>query len=394
MTNNFIYHKGMRRALAAIMAAGLSLSGSGIPMGILTGYGAVVVEAGKGSLGSGGPGVSGQTGNSVLASRKDYFKEQVKDPIVKPGEKYSYEEMCQDLKELTERYGNSRISVQSIGTSLDGREIYEAVIGNQDSDRHILIQAGMHAREYMMPLLVMKQLEYGLAFADSGSYENVPLSQILDQVAIHYVPMVNPDGIAVSQFGIGVIRSKELRQIIRQAYEDDVANGYTAASFEQYQTFWKGNGRGVDLNLNFPSDWTLVDTREKPSFTNYRGANALSEPESRALAKLVSSRVWKAAISYHSMGNVIYWDNPKSSVSQWSGQLADVVSASTGYGQGSVGAGRGGFNDWTQSLTYPIPGMTIEVGNVTCPLPFSQWEEVWYSNKMVWAAVAKYVMEH
>lgn len=351
-----------------------------------------VVGSGMSGSESGGPGVS--EAGSTFARRTDYFKKQVADPVVKPTGKYSYEEMCQDLKELESRYGSDRLKLHLIGTSLDGREIYEAVIGNENADRHMLITAGMHAREYMMPLLVMKQLEYGLEFAADGSYAGVPLSQMLDQVAIHYVPMVNPDGITLSQFGIGAIRSQSLRETIRQSFADDVANGFTAPPFEQYQTFWKANARGVDLNLNFPCDWDLVDSREKPSFVNYRGRSVLSEPESMALVKLVNSRTWKASIGFHSMGNVIYWDHAKSSVSRWSKELADLVSESTGYSLGSGGAGRGGFNDWIQTSGNPIPGLTIEVGSVTCPMPFDQWQDVWNRNKMVWAAAAKYVMEH
>lgn len=375
----------MTGMLAAVMVAG----------SCFTAYADTpVIGAGMSGRQSSGPGVSGAGTGTALPERTDYFKAQVANPVVVPTEKYSYEEMVQDLKALQERYGSDRLRTRVIGTSLDGREIYEAVIGNENAEDHILITAGMHAREYMMPLLVMKQLEYGLEFASTGTYEGVPLSRLLDQVAIHYVPMVNPDGITVSQFGVGAIRSKELRQVIRQSYADDVACGYTTATFEQYQTFWKGNARGVDLNLNFPADWALVESREKPSFVNYRGTSALSEPESQTLAGLVNERMWKASISFHSMGNVIYWDNAKSSVSQWSGELAQMVSASNGYHTAAGGSGRGGFNDWTQSISRPIPGMTIEVGTVACPLPFDQWTDAWYRNKMVWAAVAKYVTEH
>lgn len=370
--------------LAAVTAAASCFSG----------YAAPVVGAGMGDMQMAGPGVAGAKSGAALADRTDYFKEQVKNPIVTPTGKYSYEEMCQDLKELEARYGSGRVRSRVIGTSLDGRDILEAVIGNADADKHILITAGMHAREYMMPLLVMKQLEYGLEFYDTGSYAGVPLSRLLNEVAIHYVPMVNPDGITLSQFGVGAIRSQDLRQMIRKSYDADVADGFTTATYEEYQTIWKSNARGVDLNLNFPSDWELVDSREHPSFLNYRGSTVLSEPESRALAKLVNERTWKASIGFHSMGNVIYWENAKSSVSQWSGELADVAAKSTGYTTASGGAGYGGFNDWTQTLSAPIPGMTIEVGGVTCPMPFDQWNDVWYRSKMVWAAAAKYVMEH
>ena len=48
----------------------------------------------------------------------------------------------------------------------------------------------------------------------------------------------------------------------------------------------------------------------------------------------------------------------------------------------------------TQIKDDPIPGVTIETGSVACPLPVSQYVDIWSRNKMVWALVAKYAMEH
>ncbi|MGL5436080.1 MAG: M14 family metallopeptidase [Lachnospiraceae bacterium] len=327
-----------------------------------------------------------------IPGRIDYFTETVSNPVVRVVEKYSYDQMAQDIQSLSSRYG-SKMQTNVIGTSLDGRNIYEIILGNPDAEKHILIHAGIHAREYMTPLLVMKQLEYGLEFYEQGSYEGQPLSNILDKVAIHYVPMVNPDGITLTQFGVDALHSEELRQAVMQCYSNDLSAGRTSAAFEQYLLYWKANARGVDLNQNFPANWELASTSALPSYAVYKGESALSEPESQALANLTLSRSWSATISYHSMGEVIYWDYTDNQVREASQELVNLIAATTGY-RPAGSSGHGGYKDWTQIKEDPIPGLTIETGSVACPLPLSQYERIWHQNKMVWAAVAKYVMEH
>ena len=356
-----------------------------------------VVGPGAGMPGShmAGPGMTGPGEAGAIPEipgRIDYFREAVPRPVVNVVEKYSYDQMVRDLESLQSRYGtNMRTNV--IGTTLDGRNLYEVVLGNPDAEKHVLIHAGIHAREYMTPLLVMKQLEYGLEFYDRGNYEGQPLSNILHHVAVHFVPMANPDGLMLSAFGLSSIRSEELRQIIRNCYDTDTAQGRNSAAFEHYLTVWKANARGVDLNQNFPANWEQVVSCPDPSYATYRGASALSEPESQALANLVNSRSWAATISYHSMGNVIYWDYTGNKQFDRSRELADMVAMNTGY-RPAGSSGHGGFKDWTQIKENPIAGLTIETGSVACPMPLSEYEKIWYQNKMVWAAVAKYIMEH
>ena len=138
-----------------------------------TGSGVVtsgVITAGSGQAGPGsGPGSSISV-PAVVGAGNISFAGQLSSPIVKVVDKYSYDQMTKDINSLKSRYG-SHMQVNSIGTSLDGRTLYEMIIGNPNASKHVLIHAGIHAREYMTPLLVMKQAEHLLAFYDSGAYQ-------------------------------------------------------------------------------------------------------------------------------------------------------------------------------------------------------------------------------
>ena len=92
--------------------------------------------------------------------------------------KYSYTEMQKDITLLQERYSD-RLSVNVLGKTADGRDLYELVLGNPEADRCVLFQASMHAREYMCSQLVMKQVEYYLVNYDKtyngeSFIENIP----------------------------------------------------------------------------------------------------------------------------------------------------------------------------------------------------------------------------
>ena len=66
--------------------------------------------------------------------------------IVVPGELgYTYPEMVEDLAALQEAYG-SFFSYQSIGKSVDGREIYACVVGNPNAKHKMLISGGIHGK--------------------------------------------------------------------------------------------------------------------------------------------------------------------------------------------------------------------------------------------------------
>lgn len=333
-----------------------------------------------------GPGVAATVGAN------DFLHLEVSNPIVRPVDKYSYDQMAGDLLALQSTYGD-KVHVNIIGTSLDGRNIYDIIVGNPSAPNQILIQGGLHAREYMTPLLMMNQAEFALSNYDTGHYNRRALSDMFQQVAVHFVPMSNPDGVSLSQFGISAIRSESLRQVIQSCYQVDTQKQRTSASFETYLTKWKSNAAGIDLNHNFDADWNgLTGNATFPSYAGYKGPSPLSEPESRALAELSGQYPWAATISYHSQGEIIYWDCNTSKEKTASGSLAQALAVMTGY-RLNASDGKGGFKDWMQSKSGAVPSVTMEVGKTACPVPFGEYQAVWKQNKGVWAQAMDYVIK-
>ena len=99
-------------------------------------------------------------------------------------------------------------------------------------------------------------------------------------------------------------------------------------------------------------------------------------------------------ISYHSSGNLIYWDYKDSLVKNECSKLADLIACVTGYTKEKsdsecVEVVPGGFKDWASSKSNnPIPSITIEVGLGTCPLKNSEFKDIWNANYKVLAAIA------
>ncbi len=336
-----------------------------------------------------GPGVvSEENGDGTVqtnpqVSQNNFLDALIMDPVVKIAEKYSYDQMVLDIQQLQARYGE-KIHVNVIGVSYDGRNIYEVIVGNVNAPKHILLQGAIHAREYMTPLLMMNQIEKALFHYDTGQYNGIMLKDMFQQTALHFIPMSNPDGVTLSQFGLDGLRSDFLKQTVLSCYARDTAEGRTALPLEQYLTLWKSNAAGVDLNHNFPADWEgVVTSATANSSSGFKGASPLSEPESQALASMADKYPWVATISYHSMGNIIYWDTQISKVKDGSMSLAQSISNVTGYRMDGSD-GKGGYKDWMQAKDNPVPGVTIEVGSVSCPLPVTQYDAVWQQNKAVW----------
>ncbi len=351
---------------------------------------------------SAGPGAFMQSGGSE-SSQSQQAEDQtglqsnaqiydVQNPIVQTVEKYSYDQMVRDINNLKARYGN-KIQVNTIGTSLDGRAIYDCIVGNVNASKHILIQGGIHGREYLNPMLLMQQMELALANYDTGSFNGNSLSSMFSQVAVHFVPMTNPDGITISQFGPDLLNSQELKDTVSTCYVMDTAAGRTTADTAGYFSKWKANARGVDLNLNFDALWDQVSSTEFPSYSGYKGTAPGTEPEAQALMNLYhnSQYNWKAVIHYHSMGDVIYWDIAGNKVQQESSDLANLMSVVTGGYRILPSEGGGGYKDWIQLSSHPVPSVTLETGKVACPMPLSEYSTIWSQNRLTWVVTMEWV---
>ena len=310
-------------------------------------------------------------------------------PIVDVSDaEYTYEEMTEDLICLSEN-SNGRLTYSVIGESHDGRKIYAAVLGDPNAEKQIIVSAGIHAREYMTSLLVMKQIEYYLDSYDTGEYGGVKYSDIFKEYAFCILPMCNPDGVTLVQEGIEGLRSEALRVLVMGIYEWDKTStsDFAQLQIDEYLKYWKSNARGVDLNRNFDTDAWRQNSVKRPCFTDCRGESPLSEPESKAMAEYVnglSNPVCSLAI--HSRGEVVFYDcGQEDSADEL--KLAALVSGVNRYRVDHSTRSVAAFDDWCV-INKNIPSVTVETGVSSCPLPIEEFEKIWKDNKDLWAAVA------
>ena len=314
-----------------------------------------------------------------------------KEPIVDTDKAlYTYEEMQDDLTQFAERYAE-QIVVNTLSKTVDDRRLLEVIVGNASAPKKIVIQASIHGREYINTLLVMRQIEELLMNYDTGSYNGIQYSTLLDNVAFHIIPMANPDGVTISQMGVDGIISESLRRSLAECYEHDTAGG--ANDDGRYWEKWKANARGVDLNRNFDAGWQEFVGSSSPSSEKYKGVEPASEIETQAILALVRKTAAVSVISYHSAGNLIYWDyGSTGEIYEADRQLAQMVSAVTGYGpQSSIQSATdaAGCSDY-YVLKEGIPAITIENGGGQCPLSINEFESIWNSNKELLPALAAF----
>ena len=295
---------------------------------------------------------------------------------------YTYEDMEQDLRTMQQMYPEL-MTVESMGRTLDGRELYHVVIGEATAEKRVLIHAGIHAREYVTSQLVMKQMADFLdRLQRNESYGGLTYAELMERCALHIVPMVNPDGIALSQQGLSGVRTQEAwNSVLKIALEDEEkAEG-------QYLREWKSNMNGVDLNRNFDALWEEYSDRVgRPSSMRYKGESPGCEPESAALIRLTEAQEFDRTISYHAQGSEIYWYfGQDGEVYEATKAFGERIAAATGYrlAEKSSKLDPAGYKDWAISK-LGIPSLTIEVGRDTTPVPAQQFPRIWQENRCVW----------
>lgn len=289
-------------------------------------------------------------------------------------QKYTYEEMKADIELLAKNY-YGLVQYEVIGKSTDGRNLYDVILGNPKAKKTLLVVSTLHAREYMASLVCMNQIEYYLQNYQK-KIGGKTVKETLDKVAVHYIPMANPDGVTLSQFGIQKIQSASLQKQLRK-----IGNGDT--------TRWKANARGVDLNNNFPFNFKKCSQRRSAGCA---GPSAASERETKAIVNLVKqlkrSRNLKGIVNYHAMGSIIYGDyRTGASCARDTARMYNTAKRLTGYRKAydepysSKGPG-GSFRSYVMYKLY-IPSITIEVGKKSCPGPISEFPSIWSKNKDV-----------
>lgn len=296
---------------------------------------------------------------------------------------YSYEQMNKDLQKLKQAHPEKMLfGVPAF--SADERKIFEVILGDTKAEHHVLIQAGMHGREYLNSAVVVRLMGDYLQYSQGERYGGHLLKELYGNICFHAVPMVNPDGVTICRKGPEGIRDVELKRTVVEREPTD--------SFR----LWKANARGVDINRNFDAGWEKCRGPLKPASEGFKGDFPESEPETQVILKI--ARKWRieCCIAYHSSGNVVYWDyGSEGAVWEADRRLAENVGKLTGYRLESTERSDvdvAGCSDYFV-LKCGIPAVTIETGIGECPLSEQEFAGIYWQNRLLFPEIARLFAE-
>jgi carboxypeptidase T len=198
------------------------------------------------------------------------------------GAYHSYKELEAELLALQQKYPGLA-KVFDIGDSLEKRNIYalkiSANVAFDEDEAEVLFLGCHHAREWIsveVPFLFGRYL--------LENYASDPeAKRLVDRSEVWIVPLVNPDGL---EYTIHVYR------------------------------YWRKNRRdnkdgtyGVDINRNYGFKWGASNNGSSPDPASevYRGLQAFSEPETRAIRDFFLKKNFRGMISYHSFSQSIMY---------------------------------------------------------------------------------------
>ncbi len=229
-------------------------------------------------------------------------------------------------------YRDAKTEKSVFGKSLFGRELYAVKVG--EGSPVGIVQYAMHGREYPVANLAFLHYQIGVF-----------------QGSVWFLPLVNPDGALLAETGLSSAPKREREKLV-------CMNGES----EDF-SLWKANGRGVDLNVNFPAFWGKGSKNTRTAGReNYIGEKPFSEPETYALKKFTEKIAPDYTVSYHTKGEEIYWYFYQSiGTCPRDKGLALALSRSTGYPLAYAKNSAGGYKDWCIQKRK-IPAFTVEAG--------------------------------
>ncbi len=232
---------------------------------------------------------------------------------------FSSDMLYEKAQELVSTYPYL-LSLEVIGYSEDLKPIYvikmtKDIYNYKETDyvekTHILIDGGIHARETFNPAAVLKMVEdYINDYYNDGFLPNYNVRELLQTSVLHFIPLVNPDGFDVAKKGITSIDNPVLRQNINLLIPNLRNNRL------------KANIRGVDVNRNFEDIYYNVRTgmwvdqwassnrlwpAKMPGEDYFKGYAPGTEAETKVLMDYMLAYDFRAYVTYHSMGQVIYY---------------------------------------------------------------------------------------
>ena len=271
----------------------------------------------------------------------------------------TYQELINQILQLQEE----GLEIFNAGKSTLGKNILATHIGEY-SGPQVIIQAGIHSREWITTLLLVEQARY------------LHNTEAVEGGGIYFIFLTNPDGIEIALDGIDSVDCEITRNYLISAN-----NG--SLDFSRY----KANINLVDLNTNFDASWGQgAQNVFCPAPENFVGFYPNSEREVQNLINLTLRNKPLITISYHSKGNIIYYgfENESEKNIIRDRQIGETLSETTGYPLVFTENSTGGYKDWSIN-TLQIPSYTIEVGdpNLEHPLGVETLPEIYARNKDV-----------
>ena len=202
----------------------------------------------------------------------------------------------------------------AVGSTRAGRTIWAYRIGDADTttvsglpESAMLINGGIHAREWQTPEVVTGIMELLTANADDHGFHRY----LLDNVNVTVIPVLNVDGFLQTQ---RYPRDSWLGtdpEFPASSPRDGRMRRKNMLNADEVMTTQNDHLNGVDLNRNNSPFWaTTGSSSANPQSLTHHGAGPQSEPETRALmaaAALGPASQLRVFVDVHSFGRVMLW---------------------------------------------------------------------------------------
>ena len=197
---------------------------------------------------------------------------------------FTNSEVEAELDAWSAAYPHIMTQKQSIGTTVEGRDIWAVKIsdnpGVDENEPEVCFDSLIHPREVMSLMTIL----YFMKNLLEGYGTNPELTYLVDHREIWFIPIHNPDG-----------------------------HVYNESTNPKGGGMWRKNRRhngggvyGVDLARNYGYRWGYdnVGSSPNPGNIGYRGPGPFSEPEAQAVRDFLTARPIVAGWNTHTFTNV------------------------------------------------------------------------------------------
>ena len=267
------------------------------------------------------------------------------------------------------------IRVGTVGTSVMGQNLYSLTIG--EGENEVFYNAAHHANEWITTPVLLKYLEdYAESYSQGGEIFGYRAETLYTAVTLYTVPMVNPDGVDLVNGAIDADSS---------FYRQALAYGRNYPQIP-FPSGWKANIEGIDTNLSYPAVWERArEIKFSQGFTSpaprdYVGTAPLAAKESAAIYEFTRAHDFLLTLSYHTQGEVIYWQF-LNYMPPNAREIGALFSSVSGYAleETPYESSFAGYKDWFIQ-DYNRPGYTIEAGSGQNPLPIRDFQKIYRDN--------------